>query len=452
MTVSKHSFKLGLGSLLCVRSLILIVMFCLSWHSPPAEARTVQKLVTPSGVSVWLVEDHGIPIVALGFAFRGGSLEDPPGKAGLGHLLANMLDEGAGPYDADSFKDRLEALGSQLTFSISRLAFSGGLVTLSKHLDASAELFGLALQDPHLREADFERTKQQEMASVAFENRDPERAAIRAFYETAFAGHPYALPVKGSAATLEKLSAQDVRSHRERLIAKNQLHVVIVGAIDAAKAGKIVDSIFSGLPAGTARTVVAPIALKPMMTVLAAPPGQGLETAVFALPMPGLDDRDFFTALALNHIAGSGNFDARLTSELRVKRGLTYSIATQIAADRVSSFALGVVSTKPGKMDEALAAARMVFSNLQADGPELKELENAKSGLNGAYLLGLDTSAKLADHLLGLWIDGLDADYGETRKTNLNKVQKADADRVARKFLDPKDLNVLIVRLGKASK
>lgn len=107
-----------------------------------------------------------------------------------------------------------------------------------------------------------------------------------------------------------------------------------------------------------------------------------------------------------------------------------------IAADPAVSMSLGLISARPGKMDEALDAVREVYAQLQADGPEPVELENAKSGLNGAYLLDLDTSARLANHLLGLWIDGLDPAYGETRKQGLDAVGNADAEKAARGWFD----------------
>ncbi len=429
-----------------LRIFILTILFSLLSHAHVVQARSVQKLTTPGGISAWLVEDHGIPLIALGFAIRGGSVEDPEGKEGAGHLLANMLDEGAGPLDADTFKQKLEAVGSDLSFSVSQLAFSGGLLTLTKHLDTSTELLKLALQSPHLKEDDFNRAKQQEVASLAFANRSPQRIAIREFYAHAFASHPYARPVKGTEKTLAALNIDDIRAQRDRLITKTGLHVVIVGAINAGKATKIIDSIFAELPEKPKKQAPPPISFKPFQKIIPALPGQSLETAIFAFPMPRLGKPDFFSAMALNQIVGSGNFDAWLTRELRVKRGLTYSISSQIIADSVISMSLGVVSTEAGKMDEALKVAKAVFSELQEKGPEAKELENAKNGLNGSYLLGLDSSSKLVNNLLGLWIDGLPADYGEKRKRSLNSVTKPEAGQAAKTLFDPNKLSILIMR------
>jgi zinc protease len=439
-------FALRLSKAPTLWAAVLSVIVVLLGHPFAAQARNVQKLTTPGGIGLWLVEDHGIPLIALGFAIRGGSVLDPEGKEGAGDLLANMLDEGAGPYSADEFKQKLEAVGSELSFSVSQLAFSGGLLTLTKHLDSSAELLKFALLSPRLNDDDFKQAQQQEIASLAFENRSPQRVAIRQFYAEAFAGHPYARPVKGTERTLADLKIEDIRAQRERLLTKTGLHVVIVGAIDAENASALIDKVFAPLPEKKEKTTPRPITLKPFQKTIPALPGQSLETAVFALPTPQLGDPDFFTAMALNHIAGSGNFDAWLTRELRVARGLTYSVSSQIIADPVTSIALGTLSTEPGKMDEALTVLKDVLAELRAKGPAPNELENAKNSLNGSYLLGLDSSAKLANNLIGLWIDGLSADYADMRKANLNAIQQADAQREAKTLYDPKALSLLIMR------
>jgi zinc protease len=433
-------------------SILLAVLLAVTAMAPAAKARDVQKLTSPAGFNIWLVEDHGVPLVALGFALRGGSLLDPPGKEGVGSLFAQMMDEGAGDLDANSFKSRLANLGAQLSFSVSQRALTGGLVTLKRNVEEAAQLLKLALHEPRVDEAEFERTKRQAVALLAFEQRNPQRLAVRKFYEAAFEGHPYANAVQGTAESLGKLTVEDVRSQGAKLIDSSQLHVVIVGAIDASEATRLVDEVFSALPSGQAQqhspAVVAPAKISKNIASL---PGHAVATAVFALPMPRLDDPNFFTAMALNHILGSGNFDAWLTEEVRVKRGLTYAISSSIIADPAASFSLGVLTTKPDNMDQALEAVRAVYQRMKTNGPTQRDLSNAKNSLNGAYLLGIDTSAKLANRLLGLWVDGLDSDYASTRQRGLNGVTPANAKKVARRIFDPDELRFLVMRPAKQS-
>ncbi len=431
----------------CMRALLFgLALLALASFPRLCDAREVQVLRTPGGIGLWLVEEHGLPVVALRFAIRGGSLEDPPGKEGVGDLVAAMLDQGAGPLDAEAFQDRLAAIGSQFSFSVSRSAFSGGFVAISRHLHATAELMRLALHEPRLRHADFERVRQQKSAAAAQDERNPERMALRLFYETAFVGHVYARPVRGTTDTLRRLTVADVQAQRQRMLRRKGLHVVLVGALAPDAAMALVDAIFTGLPEGNAAIPVPPTEPKPIETILRGLEGQGLETAVFALPMPGAGDPRYFQALALTHILGSGNFDARLTREVRVKRGLTYAIAAHMLTDPAASFLLGTVSTEPGMMAEALGAVRTTLAAFQRDGPDLRELENARSSLNGSYLLGADGSANLAGHLIGLWTDGLDAGYDRRRKAGIDAIRLDDARQTARAFYDPGAMRFLILR------
>ena len=431
----------------CYSSILLAGLLALTAMAPAATARDVQKLTSPAGISIWLVEDHGVPLVALGFALRGGSLLDPPGKEGVGSLYAQMMDEGAGDLDANTFKSRLASLGAQLSFSVSQRALTGGLVTLKKNVEEAAQLLKLALHELRLEEAEFERTKRQAVAFLAFEQRKPERLAVRKFYEAAFEGHPYANAVNGTAESLRTLTVEDVRSQGAKLIDASQLHVVIVGAIDAAEATRLVDEVFSELPSGQGKQHT-PAAIPPakISKNISSPSGHAVATAVFALPMPRLGDQHFFTAMALNHILGSGNFDAWLTEEVRVKRGLTYSISSSIIANPTTSFSLGVLTTKPENMDQALKAVRAVYQRMKTNGPTQRDLSNAKNSLNGAYLLGIDTSAKLANQLLGLWVDGLGPDYASIRRSGLNRVSAADAKDIAQRVFDPDEIRFLIMR------
>lgn len=440
-----------LSNALCRRDLrahatLLCAALLLALVPVSAEARTVQTLVTKSGIGIWLVEDHGVPIISLGFAIRGGAVADPEGLEGLGDLTANMLSEGAGELDADAFKGELDRLGATLSFGVSRRALNGGLVTLSKHRERAFELLRLAINAPRLEAAAFARLKAQERSSLAFENRRAGTIALQAFLENAFHGHPYARRVKGTDDTLAKIEVEDVRSHLTRVVGRDGLHVVVVGDISAEAASESVERIFGGLAERSQVAVVSPVAITGFHAVAEAPKGQSLETAAIGLPMPGLADGDFFAGLALNHILGSGNFDARLTKEIRVARGLTYSIRTSVFADDATAYSLGVFSTKPGNMERALDAITQTLDDLRTGGPTNKEVHNAVAQLVGNYVLDLTTSQKLAAHLVGLWIDGLAPDYGERRRARLQALSVEDVHALARRRLDPAQLRVLVLK------
>ena len=74
----------------------------------------IQEVVSPGGISAWLVEEHRVPLVAIRFAFAGGTAQDPAEKPGVANFVSVMLDEGAGSYDAQQFQERQEELAMRI--------------------------------------------------------------------------------------------------------------------------------------------------------------------------------------------------------------------------------------------------------------------------------------------------------------------------------------------------
>ena len=119
--------------------------------APAASAMTIEKIVSPSGIEAWLVREPSVPLVALNYAFHGGSTQDEADKAGTANLAADLLDEGAGPLDGKTFHERLENHAIELGFHVARDYFHGSLRTLSEHRDEAFDLLRLALSCAALR-------------------------------------------------------------------------------------------------------------------------------------------------------------------------------------------------------------------------------------------------------------------------------------------------------------
>jgi len=113
--------------------------------SAKSRADSVQKVTSPGGIEAWLVEDYAVPLVAFEFAFHGGTTQDTPARAGAMSMLSALLDEGAGPYDADAFHRAMDDKAVEISFSSDRDTFHGRMKTLARHLDDAAGLLRLAV-------------------------------------------------------------------------------------------------------------------------------------------------------------------------------------------------------------------------------------------------------------------------------------------------------------------
>ena len=143
------------------------------------------------------------------------------------------------------------------------------------------------------------------------------------------------------------------------------------------------------------------------------------------------------TGLVVNHILGGGVFSARLFREVREKRGLAYTVYTQLATYDHAHFLMGSTSTKNGRALESLQVIQGEIRAMGADGPTDDELDKAKKYLTGSYALRFDTSTKIANQLVQLQVEGFGTEYLDQRNAMIDAVTMADAQRVcARLFGD----------------
>jgi zinc protease len=413
---------------------------------PSVHATTVEPIMSPGGIAAWLVREPSVPLIALDFAFRGGATQDPAGKPGVAMLATSLLDEGAGDIDSKNYHERLEAKAIEVGFSATRDYVTGSMRTLTENADEAAELLRLALNEPRFDTADVERIRAQVLSGLRRSSTSPNDLASLRWWATAFPGHPYGRPVRGTLETVPSITAADLHAFTHRVFARDQLKVAIVGNIDAAAAGKLIDHVFAGLPANGDLSQVP----------LANPQGLGQRIAIdldvpqSVLMIGGVGiprkDPDFMAAFVLNHILGGSAFSSRLYKEVRETRGLAYSVYSAVfPLDRTALFMSGT-ATRADRTNQTLEVIETEIAKLAKSGPTEEELDKAKSFLMGSYALRFDTSGKIAEQLVQIQLDDLGLDYIDKRNDLVEAVTMTDVKRVAQRLLTG---NMLVTVVGR---
>ena len=409
---------------------------------PASRAASVQKVTSAGGLQAWLVEDYAVPLVAFEFAFKGGCSQDSPAKAGAASMLSALLDEGAGPYDADSFHRAMDDKAVEISFSAGRDSFNGRMKTLTRHLDAAAGLLRLAVCEPRLDEDAIERVRSQMVASLKREAKDPDALAGKAWREAAFGSHPYALPSRGDLDTIPAIARDDLIAMRRRLMARDNLKIAVVGAIDATRLALLLDEVFSALPEHGDLAVIPDVDMASMGERKIVDLDVPQSTIRFGLPGLGRKDPDFWAGVVINHILGGGVFSARLFREVREKRGLAYSVHSQLMTYDHAALFSGGTSTKNERAGESLSVIEDEIRKLAEDGPTEDELDKARKYLIGSYALRFDTSTKIAGNLAHLQVEGYPVEFLDERNNHIAAVTLEDAKRVARRLFLGKKLLV----------
>lgn len=449
-----HPPCLAAGPSLCRRLLALAALLVAAFTlAAPALAKTtkaehrmkIQEVKSPGGIVAWLVEEHSVPLLAMRFAFDGGSAQDPADRSGVANFLSVMLDEGAGDLDASAFQERQEELAVRMSFGDGRDSFFGSFETLTQNRDAASDLLHLALTKPRFDDTAIERMRKQLLANLAFAAKNPNRVAARTWNELAYPAHPYGRPSSGTTTSVAAITADDLESYRARVFARSNLKVAVVGDIDAETLGKLLDKIFGDLPAEPQLNPVPTIDLANIgkTEVVNMPVPQ----SVVVLGMPGIvrADPDFIPAYVMNHILGGGGFAARLMNEVREKRGLAYSVYSYLRAQDHAASVMAHVATKNEKVAESIDVIRAEMKRLAEEGVTEQDLDNAKSYLTGSYALRFDSNSKIANQLLAIQQEDLGIDYVNTRNVKINAVSLADIKRVAKRLLQVDRMMITVV-------
>ena len=223
--------------------------------------------------------------------------------------------------------------------------------------------------------------------------------------------------------------------------------VSLVGAIDRAMAERIVDRFMAALaPHGCEPLDAVPEVAPLAWAVERRIPFEAAQAQVL-IGQPGHRrvDPDFFPLFVGNYILGGGGFVSRLTTEVREKRGLSYSAYSYFAPGlHAGAFQVGL-TTRPDQADQAVAVAREVVRRFVAEGPTETELQAARDYLINGFALRFDSNRKLLDNVANIAWNGLPLDYLESWTDRVQAVTVADIRRAFSRVLQPDRMVTVVV-------
>ena len=416
-------------------ALATLVLALSAGFALPASATKIERITSPGGIEAWLVREPSLPLVAMEFAFRGGSSQDPADKPGVAHMVTTLLDEGAGDLDSRAFNERLEDKAIELKFTAGRDTITGSLRTLVDHRDEAFGLMKLALTAPRFDPDAVERMRAAILAELRRQSTRPSDLADRQWWETAFPGHPYGHAIQGTVESVGAINTADLKAYIDRVFARDTLKIGIVGDIDAETAGRLIDSVFGTLPAHAKLTPVPDV--EPQALGRRVPVKLDVPQTSLMLGGKGLArlDPDYMAAYLVNHILGGGSFTSRLYHEVREKRGLAYSVFSMLFPLKHTAAFFVMTGTRADRAKETVDVIESEVRRIAQEGPTADELAKAKSYVKGSYALAFDTSPKIATQLVQIQLDNLGIDYVDRRIAMIDAVTVDDAKRVAKRLL-----------------
>ena len=429
-----------------------VAALAFTFFAPAQAALPIQKWQQPSGAQVWLIESPSLPMVDVQIDFDAGSRREPAEKAGLASVTAEMSGKGVVARDGQPALDenQLGEAWADLGASFGggagadRMSFNMRSLTYPDLLARAAQLGAREMGDPAFPENVWVRDRQRMVASIREANTRPGTIANRAFQQAVYGGHPYGY--EATEETLGRITIEDMRNFYQ-LVQPCRAKVSIVGAVTRAQADQLATTLLSRLPTGACQPL-PPVAEVP---VLAAPVERTIPFASaqahVLIGQPGYKrtDPDFFPLLVGNYILGGGGFVSRLTTEVRQKRGLSYSVYSYFAPGmHAGAFQVGL-QTRPDQAPQAVQVSRDVVRQFVTQGPTDAELKAAKDFLVGGFALRIDSNRKLLDNLANIAWYELPLDYLDTWTKQIERVTAAEVRAAMARKLQPDRMVTIVV-------
>jgi zinc protease len=408
----------------------------------PAPARTVLK----NGLTVLVLERRTIPLVQLRLMIKSGSTSDPAGKEGTAALTARLLKRGTKGRPASQFFEEVEFVGGSIDTTAGLDASYVWGEFASRDLEVGFNLFADLVLNPALRPEEFEKEKRLALADLVDALDDPGRVAQRAFAAWLYGSHPYGRPVDGTERSVTAITRDDAASFYESRYAPNNAVLAIVGDVDAAQAARSADRYFSAWKKKTLApaAVAEATGVRGCKILLVDKPDATQSQIRFGNVAIRRADPDYLPLSVANTVLGGG-FTSWLVNEVRVKRGLTYSIASRVEAMRSSGSVSVSTFSRNASVLETIKVSLEQVRRLRGGDLPSEDLDKARSYLAGLYPLRIESPDDLAAEILNVDLFGLDPDWinqyqNRVRSTGADAVKRAAARRLP---LD--DLAIVVV-------
>lgn len=388
------------------------------------------------GAQVFVESDPVIPLVDVDVILRGGAIHDPAGRDGLTRLFARLVRRGTarasgvGALGSEALDEAIESLGAALTIDVTPAAIRFHGSVIRRNLEPFVEILASLVIAPALRPADLAQVRREALAELVSQRDNDRWLAARAFRRALFRAHPYARSTTGTPETLGAISLRDLRAFHEGRVRAEDVIVAFAGDVTRDEALRLAEAHFGALPSGAGARLEVPDPPSPEgIRVLVVDKPDRTQTQLFVGTVGArMGEPDFYPLVVANTAFG-GTFTARLVSEVRSKRGWSYTAQSRLYADRARD--AWVVYTHPSVENaaECLALELELVHAFVRRGVRASEVAFARSYLTKSHAFERDTAAKRLEPRVESALFGIPLSFYERYEDHVRAVSAAEASR-----------------------
>lgn len=425
---------------------IMLTLLFFSYISFATAGPKVEQWFSENGANVLFVQADDLPMVDLRIIFAAGASHD--GKLfGLANAVNALITEGAHGITATDIAKRLEEVGIKLSTGSARDMAWINIRSLSKweNLRHGLDVINLMLTKPDFNKQAIDRQKRMMRIGLEEIKQSPAKIAGRELYSNVFPNHPYGKPSGGNEETIELISREDIVEFFQRYYVGANATVAIVGDVDKVAAKIMVESAFAEVPPGEKAEEIPKVKCVAGKEIKVDFPSQQTHILLGQPAIKKGDNR--FPALYVgNYILGGGSLLSLLGEEIRVKRGLAYSVYSYFSTmQQRGAFIIGS-QTRGEEAEQAVGVMRRVLTDFIENGPTEEQLIAAKKNITGGYPLQTASNSAIVGYLGMLGFYNLPLDYMDTFTAKIEKVTAKDVQNAFSQAVKPEKM--IVVKVG----
>jgi zinc protease len=387
------------------------------------------------------------PAVTMLVAVRAGSGHDPAERVGLAHFVSKVIDRGTAVRTADEVAEALDGRGVSLNSSVGRHLLTLGCTCLAEDFGDMLDLVADIVRHPTFPSDEVETRRGEIVTAIRQDEDSPATAAFDGLMGLLYPdGHPYGRRTKGTLASVESITRQDLVDFHAARFFPAGLMVVIVGDVPAARAVAAAERAFGDWrgPA-QAPVLVSPVTRVSIRQQLVLPMMNKAQADVaYGFTAVARRDPDYYALTLMNNVLGQYGLGGRLGDSIRERQGMAYYVFSSLDANLAAGPLVIRAGVAPGNVGRTIASIDEEVRAIVGDGVTPSELADAKRYLIGSMPRNLETNSGIASFLHTVEFFGLGLDYDRRVPGLFEAVTREQVHAATRRVLQADRASVVV--------
>jgi zinc protease len=412
--------------------------------APKAFKVPVRRTFTlPNGMKVSLTPFGIVPKATVRLAIRTGAIDEAASELWVSGLMTDLMAEGTATRGARELAEEMAGMGGALGVNAGDDLTNIQADVLSERAADLVRVIADVARHPKFPESELPRMKQNRLRNIAIARSQSGTQAAVKFGEMMFGDHPYgrSFPTE---AQLQGYTIDQVKAFWAANVGAGRAHLYVTGVFDAAAVEKAIRETFGDWAAGPAPTNNPAVMNTRKQVAVIDRPNAVQSTVLVGLPVPPMTSPDFIKLRVTDAILG-GSFGSRITSNIREKKGYTYSPGSFISTRRGAAYWAENADVTTNVTGPSLTEIFAEVDRLRTEAPPASELDGIKKNMAGIFVIQNGSRVGVTGQFAAMDLQGMSDEFLRTYVDMVLAVTPADVQQMMQQYLTAEKMSLVVV-------